>query len=262
MGCLQAPSSLSSESSHSLESVRSKSSESATATQTVYGNGGGSSNASLVGGVVGGVLGAAVIGLLGILLWRRNRAAPTAPSVPSSAAPSSTHRPFFGQQPSSLPITPASQTFLMSSDHTGVPTVTNASQAAWYPQQLAPVTLQGATGSPTGSPTGPPNARQNAPASRQTPLPPYSVSTWADWPPTTHQGNHGGYGSQPHSSPAGGFADPRESYSDAFRGSTSSVVAPINDPFLALRSSGSAQVPAATYPFTPPASEKAGSRQV
>ena len=162
-----------------MESVRSKSSESVAATQNVYGNGGGSSNAALVGGVVGGVLGAAVLSLFGIFLWRRNRAVPTAPSVAPSVAPSSAQRPFFGQQPSSLPITPASQTFSMSSNHTGVPPVTYAPQVAWPPQQLAPVTLPEAA--------GPHTAGRSAPASQQSP---YSVHTWVDRP---HQGNHRGY---------------------------------------------------------------------
>ena len=191
MDCLQALSSLSleslasvaSESSRSVESVRSKSSEAAQATQNA-GDGGRNSNAALVGGVVGGVLGAAVLGLIGILVWRRNRAASNPPPVIPPSAPSSAQRPFFSQQPSSQPITPASQTFSMNSTRNGAPPVTYAPQAAWNPQQPAPVTIPAAAGSTAG---------YSAPGS---PAPSYSVNTWIDRPPTINQGNYGGYASQ------------------------------------------------------------------
>lgn len=193
MRCFQALSSLSiasiaSEASRSVKSVLSKSSESVAATQNVPGGGGGNNNAVLVGGVIGGVLGAAALVLVGVLLWKRNRPAPTPPPAAPSSVPSSAQRPFFGQQPSSLPVTPNSQTFSMNSNYTGVPPVTYAPQAAWNSQQTTPVTLPGAA--------GPPDPRQSGLASQQSSSPPYSVNTWVERPPTMHQPNYGGYASQ------------------------------------------------------------------
>lgn len=140
-----------------MESVRSKSSELAAATETTYGNGNGkSNNLALVGGVVGGVLGAAALGLLGFLFWRRKGGSP--------APPSPAQQSFFGQQPSSQPITPASPTFSTNTSYLGGLPVTYTPQPVWHPQQSTVLAPQGGTSSPIGG--------QTSAASQQSASPP------------------------------------------------------------------------------------------
>ena len=214
-----------------------------TATSNDNSNGNGNNNTALVGGAVGGVLGATVIGLVGILLWRRNKGRP--------GSPPAGQQPFFGQQPSSQPITPASPAFSTNTGYLGGPPVTYATQPGWHPQQS--IVSQGA---------GSPAADQTSAASEQSASPPHAVNTWIDRPPTVHQESYGGYTSQSRMSPppAGGPVDPRELYSDALRGSTYSALAPPNIPSSSGASeSMSMPTPAPAYPvFTPPAPEKAG----
>ena len=213
-----------------------------TATTDDSSNGKGNNNVAVVGGAVGGVLGAAVIGLVGLLLWRRNRGGP--PSPPAG------QQPFLGQQPSSQPITPASPTFSTNTSYLGGPPITYAAQAGWQTQQS--IVPQGA-----GSPT----AGQTSVASQQSASPPHTVNTWIDRPPTVYQENHGGYPSQSRASPlsaAEGPVDPRELYNDALRGSTQAAPAPSNIPSSTPGASGSAPPPAPAYPFTPSVPEKSG----
>ena len=227
------------ERSRSLESVRSQSSS--MATEAPYGTG-NSNNVALIGGVVGGVVGVIVLGLFGIFWWKHKRGSPVPPSA--------TQQSFFGKQPSSQPITPASATFSTNTSYLSGPPVTYAPQPGWHLQQ--PTVPQGARagGQPSAA------SQQSAPLS-------HTVNTWIDRPSTIHQENYGGYasqsqyrGSQPRlspSSPAEAPVDPKELYSAAVRGSTHSILAPSNIP-SSSEASGSAP-PA--YPFAPPAPERA-----
>ena len=155
------------ERSRSLESVRSQSSS--MATEAPYGTG-NSNNVALVGGVVGGVLGAIVLGLFGILLWRRKRSSP----APSSAGQQS----FFGQQPSSQPITPASPTFSTNTSYYGGPPVTYAPQPGWRPQQSTVLALQGGASPPPGGQTSSASQRSasSPPGSTRNTLPVYTFN--------------------------------------------------------------------------------------
>jgi hypothetical protein len=197
---VEAQRSISDVSSRSLESassVRSKSSESAASTGTTYGK--GNSNAALVGGAVGGALGAIMLGLIGVILWRRKRNAPASSTV---------RQPFFSQQPSSQPITPTSPAFSTNSNYIGGPPVTHAAQPGWYPQQPAPLTLsEGASA-----------AGQTSTASQQSASTPLAIKTWVERAPVIHQENYGGSGSQ--SLPTQGSVNPRELYNNAVRGIT------------------------------------------
>ena len=156
-------------------------------------------NVALVGGVVGGCLGATVLGLIGILLWRRRAA------------------------PASQPITPATSTslaFSTDSNYTGGPPVTYAAQPGWHPQQSSRLSL------PPGA--GPPAAGHSSISSRQSGSPPPAVRMWVEGASTTRQGTHERSASQTlslSSAPTESPVDPRELYRDAIRGS---IAAPMN----------------------------------
>jgi len=257
----------------SVASVRSKSIESAASvasvegkqyttprlddspTATVYGNdndnsnsnSNSNSNVALVGGVVGGVLGATVLGLIGFLLWKRTKGAP--------ASPPAGQQPFFGQPPSSQPITPASPTFSAHSHYFGGLPVTYAAQPGWNPQQLSALALPGADSPTAGQPST--TSQQSAP-------PPVAVNTWIERPHTIHQEMDGRPASQSPSlpsSPTEGPVVPKELYGDAIRGSTYSVTAAMNVPSSAPGASGSQPPYAPPYPPVP-ANKKTGPWQI
>jgi hypothetical protein len=230
-------SSIADASSRSLERVSSKSSESAASTGITYGNGNGNSNTAVVGGAVGGALGAIVLGLIGVLLWRRKR---------GTSASSAGQQPFVSQQPSSQPITPASLTFSLNSNYIGGPPVTHAPQPGWHPQHLAPLTLS----------EGVPAAGQTSTASQQSASTPPTVKTWIERPPVIHQENYGGSGSQ--SLPAEASVNPRDLYRNAVRGVTHPAAAPMTVPYPASEASGGATSPAPAYSVNPTVSEKNG----
>jgi hypothetical protein len=244
----------------SLESVRSKSiasdasvatfggSPTTTATITAAtsdtGNGNGNSNSNsngnvaLVGGAVGGVLGATVLGLIGVLLWRRTRGTP--------ASPPAGQQLLVGGQTFSQPNTSASMTFSTNSNYIGGPPVTHAPQPGWNPQRSSLLAPSGA---------GPPAAAQASSASLQS-APPLAVNTWVDRPPTFYQEMYGRPTSNSlsvASAPTDGSMDPRQLYSSALRGSTYSTAAPMGVPSSASGAAGSAppQVPAYSPPRRP-----------
>ena len=167
---------------------------------TSNGNG-NNNNVALVGGVVGGCLGATVLGLVGILLWRRRAA------------------------PASQPITPATSTslaFSTDSNYTGGPPVTYAAQPGWHPQQSSRLSL------PPGASA--PAAGHSSISSRQSGSPPPAVRMWVEGASTMRQGTHGRSASQTlslSSAPTESPVDPRELYRDAIRGS---IAAPMNVP--------------------------------
>lgn len=225
----------SSRSMESVASVRSQSSESATSTGTTYGNGNG--NGPLVGGVVGGAIGVIVLGLIGVLLWRRK--GPYA-SIPSQ-------QPFIGQQPSSQPITPASQIFPVNLNYIGGPPVTYATQPGRHPQQVAPLTLlEGAS-----------TAGQTSTASQQPASTPLAVNMWIQRGPVIHQEDNGGLAGQ--FLPAEGAVDQIVLCSNGTRGPPHSLAAPMEVPYSPSEASGGASSPAPPYSFTPPLPEKSRS---
>jgi len=179
-----------------------------------------------------------VLGLIGFLLWRRTRGA--------LATPPAGQQPFFGQQTSFEPITPSSLRFSTNSNYMGGPPVTHAVQPGWHPQQSSLLTLPGA---------GFPVAGQASTTSQQPSSPPQAVSTWIERPLTTHQEMYGRPVSQPPSSPTEDSVDPRELYSEAFRGPTYSAADPMNVPSSV---SGAGSVPPHAPAYSP-VSEKAGS---
>jgi len=192
-------------------------------------------NVALVGGAVGGALGATLLGLIGVLLWRRKRRTPaSSPDI---------QRPFFGQQLSSQPITPASPTFSTDTGYPSGPPVTHAAQYGWrFQQPLSSVLSEGA---------GAPVVGRMSTASNQSALPTRAVNSWVERPPTIHQENYGEPTPQSRaslSSPAEGPLDPRQFYSDALQGSAYSAVAPVNVPPLTSGGSGGPPPPAAAYP--------------
>ena len=197
-------------------------------------------NVALVGGAVGGVLGATVLGLVGILLWRRKKGAP--------ASPPAGQQPFTGQHPSSQPVTPASPTFSTNTSYLGGPPVTSAAQAGWHPQQS---NTFGLVEGPSSSAAG-----RSGTASPQSASPQHTVNTWIERPPHLHQDAYGGLAPQPRpspSSPAEGPVDPRELYSDALRASSYSVASPVNS----VSGVSGSPPPTTAYSYAPPVSEKA-----
>ena len=230
---VQSERSIADASSRALESARSTSSESVASTGTTYSS--GSSNATLVGGAVGGALGALALVLIGVVvvLYRRNR------------APTTGRRPLFSQQPSSQPITPASQTFPKDSNYLGGPPVTDAAQPGWGPQQFAPFTLSG----------GASVAGQTSLASQQ-----YgSTPPWTRRASVIQQDIYGGLAFE--SLPADGSVDPTGSYGSAFQGSTHSPI-PMSFPYSAAEAYRDVSSPPPRYSSAPPPespeSEKAG----
>ena len=237
------------ESVASVASVRSKSIESeasvaifgdsttttaaTTENSNVNNNSNSNGNVALVGGAVGGALGATLLGLIGLLLWRRKRGTPDPP--PAS------QRPFFGQQPSSQPITPASPTFSTNTGYLGGPPVTQSAQYGWaFQQSLSSVS---------------PAVGQTSAASYQSASPPTAVNTWIERPPTIHQENYGGRTPQLNpspSSPSDGPVDPRQLYSDALQMSTHSAVAPVDVPSSSSGAPGNPSPPPAAYSFVSP----------
>ena len=190
--------------------------DSPTTTSGDTGNGNGSSssssnsnsNVALVGGVVGAFLGATVLGLIGVLLWRRSRRTPSSRSIPSAtSAAVSTNLNYVG----------------------GPPPITHAAQPAWHPQQSSISSLPGASTLVVG---------QASIASQQSASPPPAVKMWIEGSSTVHQGTYGRPVLQPRSlqrSPTEDPVDPRGLYNDALRGLTSSVAAPLNVPSSASR---------------------------
>ena len=202
-------------SSASVASVASDHSRTSNDTSTSNTNTNTNTNVALVGGAVGGVLGATVLGLVGILLWRRKKRAP--------ASPPAGQKPFTGQHPSSQAVTPPSATFSTNTSYLGGPPVTYAAQAGWNPQQSSTF---GLVGGPSSSAAG-----RTSTASPQSASPQHTVNTWIERPPHLHQDAYGGLAPQPRaspSSPAEGPVDPRELYSDALRASSYSVVSLVN----------------------------------
>ena len=183
-------------------------------------------NVALVGGVVGGCLGAAVLSLVGVLLWRRTRGAPASQPI--------------------TPATSASLAFSTDSNYMGGPPVTYAAQPGWHPQQSSLLSL------PPGAGAG--AAGQSSTSSQQSASPPPAVRMWVEGASTLHQGAQGRPASQSlslSSSPTEGPVDPRELYRDAIRGSRSPVAAPMNVP-----SSAPGPLPhAPAYSFVPEKSD-------
>jgi len=183
---------------------------------------------ALVGGAVGGVLGATLLGVIGVLLWRRKRGMP--------APPPAGQRPFFDQKPPFQPITPASPTFSTNTGYLDGHPVTHSAQYGWGFQQ-----------SPSSAP---PAVGQTSTVSHQSASPPLAINTWIERPPTIHQENYGGRTPQlsaSYSFSAQGPVDPRQLYSDALQGSTYSAVAPVNVLSSASGASGSPPPPPAAY---------------
>jgi len=156
-------------------------------------NSNSNSNVALVGGVIGAFLGAAVLALIGVLLWRRTRGVP--------ASSKSIH-----------PDTSTSLAFSTNTNHIGGPPVTHAVQPGWYPKQSSFLSLPS---------TSVPAATQASITSRQSSSPPPAVKMWIEGPPTIHQETHRRLASQSRSlasPPTGGPVDPRGLYRDAVRG--------------------------------------------
>ena len=176
-------------------------------------NNNNNNNVALVGGVVGAVLGTAVLGLVGLLLWRRKRNGASAP-LPAR------RQPFFGQQLSSQPITPASMTFSANSNG---PPVTHAAQPRSHPQQSLHLALP-RSGSPTGG--------QTSTASQRSASSDPAVRTWVENPSSTYQGTNANPASPSRLSPASaeGPVNSKEFYSDALRAPTYHTTAPANIP--------------------------------
>jgi len=202
------------------------------------GNDNSNNKVALVGGVVGAVLGATVLGLIGLLLWRRKRGGAPAP-LPTS------QQPLFGQQPSSQPITPASMTF--SANISG-PSVTRAAQSRVHPQQPLRLVLP---------PTNPPTAGQPGTASQQSASSGPAVRPWIEIPSTTHQETYGNPASPSRLSPSSAEApeNPREFYNDAIRAPTNFTAAPTNVP---SSSSGVWNPPSHAPPYFPPRTQGHG----
>jgi len=211
---------------------------------TGNGNGNGNNNTALVGGVVGAVLGATVLGLIGLLLWRRRRRGASAP-LPAR------QEPFFVQQLSSQPISPASMTFSANSNG---PPVTHAAQPGSHPQQSLHLALP---------PAGPSTAGQPSTASLRSASPEPAVRTWVENSSSTYQGTSGNPGSPSRLSPlsAEGPANSKEFYSDAVRAPTYFTAAPTNVP---SSSSGvwnpPGQAPSSSHapPYSPPRNQGPG----
>ena len=168
------------------------------------GNGNGNTNnnnVALVGGVVGGCLGATVLGLVGVLLWRR-RSAPASQSITPTT-----------------PATPATPAFSTNSNYMGGPPVTYAAQPGWHPQRSSLLSLPPGASPPAGQPSSP--------------SPPPAVRMWVEGGPTMRQGTYGRPASQSlslSSAPTESPVDPRELYRDAIRGTRSPVAGPMNVP--------------------------------
>jgi hypothetical protein len=221
--------SLDSVASVSSKSVESEASKNRTPTSTTTtaniaatsdtGNGNSNNNVALVGGVVGGVLGAAVLGLIGLLLWRRNKSTP--PTLLAG------QQSFIGQQPSSQPITPASMTFSTNSHYVSGPLVTHAAQPRSHPPQLSHLALPAAISPTAGQPS---TASQESASSSP------GIKMWVENPSTSHHESYGVSASQPRFSPSTEGPvnprelNPRELYNDAIRGPTFSTAAPVNVP--------------------------------
>lgn len=183
--------------------------DSSTVTTSSIGNGNGNnnsnSNVALIGEVIGAFLGVTVLGLIGFLLWRRTRGTPASqPILPATSVAFSTNPNYIG----------------------GPPPLTHAAHPAWHPQQSSLISLPG------------PSVVKLASHHGNLPPPPPTVKMWIEGPSTIHKGTYGRPASQLRSLqqlPTEGPVDPRGLYSDALRGSTPPVVAPLNAPSSASR---------------------------
>ena len=214
LSSLESAASIRSKSIESQASVASVQSEKPSDTGNGNDNNSNSNNSSvaLVGGVIGAFLGVTVLVLIYVLLWRRKRGVPA----------------------SSKPIPPAISTSLPFSTNPNSidgPPDTHVAQPGWHPQHSSLLSLPSAS-APAVTQT------QASIPSRQSSSPPPAVKTWIEGPSTVHQEMHRRLASQSSSlawAPTGGPVDPRGLYTDALRGSMSSVAAPPNDPSSASR---------------------------
>ena len=216
----------------------------ATESDAGNGNSNSSNNVALVGGVVGAVLGVTVLGLIGLLLWRRKRKGTSAP-LPDR------QQPFFSQHLSSQPITPASMTFSANSNG---PPVTHAAQPRSHPQQSLHLALP-RSGSPTGGQTS--TASQRSASSEP------AVRTWVENPSSTYQGTNANPASPSRLSPssAEGPANSKEFYSDAIRAPTYHTTAPANVPSSSSgvwNPPGHAPPSSLAPPYSPPRNQAPG----